>query len=681
MKIKSITVSNFLSFPYIENFPEQTPSEPTIVFNEKLNILVGPNGSGKSNLIEIINTILQQYFFRSLILKEEFINNHESGIVIQVNHPPTINAGNLSKHFSNKHKPAFLEIEFVINDNDKKNFQFISDNYAELQSFSQKYARLTFLHNISRETISSLSTIKVQFQLNENGGVVSIGKYQPQSMSIVDEFVHHYFVYFNVLQKLVEYAINLEGKKDWNLLDEGFLLIPSTRTYNLDKAVISYGTGLSQQILANQMNLAANTSTRTYSTTNFIFDVIFAKFGKIYQDERDQSGKDSAISLLQNKIQIIASILDIISLSLEISQPLPNDTFTLSILNKLANKSIRFNELSTGQKSIFYLIFAIYGLDFKNSSIFIDEPELHLHPSLQKKYFGILKKASKELNLQIILATHSPVFIDEETIENTYRLYKKEEYTQIIPPSNIEQQQKDLLQILTYTNSARIFFADKVVLVEGASDEYFFKFFYENYFLRYYDTNEAIEIIHITGKNQLKKWREFLDKFKIKNCFIGDFDNIKEHNLVSNYDDIIEQGKASILEKIKDKISDKTSEDGKTLLSYLDRWIKNSYKIDEEIQPRLVSLWEYLLKKHSTEALKTYYSSHPDEQREVQSKIEKKYKDGIYILKQGDLEEYLGISKDIQNIIKFCQKDDFEGRIDSGKLEELKAIFKHILGL
>lgn len=54
--------------------------------------------------------------------------------------------------------------------------------------------------------------------------------------------------------------------------------------------------------------------------------------------------------------------------------------------------------------------------------IVIDEPELSLHPSAQKKLKTVLAEASK--NQQIVIAAHSPYLIDWEYIKNVATLHR-----------------------------------------------------------------------------------------------------------------------------------------------------------------------------------------------------------------------------------------------------------------
>ena len=51
MKIKTLQISNILSFKYHENIE----NAEKITFEDDLNIIIGENGSGKSTALEVIN--------------------------------------------------------------------------------------------------------------------------------------------------------------------------------------------------------------------------------------------------------------------------------------------------------------------------------------------------------------------------------------------------------------------------------------------------------------------------------------------------------------------------------------------------------------------------------------------------------------------------------------------------
>lgn len=76
-------------------------------------------------------------------------------------------------------------------------------------------------------------------------------------------------------------------------------------------------------------------------------------------------------------------------------------------------QSIPLNQLGSGYEMIFSLIYSYYLSKKGNKKliVLIDEPELHLHPKLQSDFIELLLEFSKES--QIILTTHSPLFIKQ----------------------------------------------------------------------------------------------------------------------------------------------------------------------------------------------------------------------------------------------------------------------------
>jgi predicted ATPase len=66
--------------------------------------------------------------------------------------------------------------------------------------------------------------------------------------------------------------------------------------------------------------------------------------------------------------------------------------------------AIDSDSLSAGEKQM--LSFICYNAFYRNSVIFIDEPELSLHVDWQRQLFSILQR--QQTSNQFIVATHSP---------------------------------------------------------------------------------------------------------------------------------------------------------------------------------------------------------------------------------------------------------------------------------
>ncbi|MBU4339271.1 ATP-binding protein [Patescibacteria group bacterium] len=82
-------------------------------------------------------------------------------------------------------------------------------------------------------------------------------------------------------------------------------------------------------------------------------------------------------------------------------------------IEKENKQHITLNSLGSGYEMIFSLLYSFYLSQQNNKQliVFIDEPELHLHPKLQEDFVKILLEFSK--TAQIILTTHSPLFVKQ----------------------------------------------------------------------------------------------------------------------------------------------------------------------------------------------------------------------------------------------------------------------------
>ena len=149
------------------------------------------------------------------------------------------------------------------------------------------------------------------------------------------------------------------------------------------------------------------------------------------------------------------------------------------------------------------MILTIYGHDLKNGLLIIDEPEMHFHPQMQKRLIRMLEKLNENIGTQCIVSTYSPIFINEKNITNVYRFSKIDGNTVIkAPEGGMGEDESTIIQILKFENASKIFFVDKIIMVEGEIDAYFFEFY-----LQYLHTfperkNKLVnyEIVNINGK-------------------------------------------------------------------------------------------------------------------------------------------------------------------------------------
>lgn len=138
--------------------------------------------------------------------------------------------------------------------------------------------------------------------------------------------------------------------------------------------------------------------------------------------------------------------------------------------------------LGEGIVSIFAIIDSIY--DSKEGDVIvIDEPELSLHPSLQKRLLRLILRFS--MNRQIVISTHSPYFVDLDAIKNGGSICRvtSEEKGSIIHQLG-DSGRKSIGKLVSKnfnnphlfgTNAKELFFHDDgIVLTEGQEDVVFY---------------------------------------------------------------------------------------------------------------------------------------------------------------------------------------------------------------
>ena len=138
----------------------------------------------------------------------------------------------------------------------------------------------------------------------------------------------------------------------------------------------------------------------------------------------------------------------------------------LSIKVRLSNGTVLpFQDLSSGEKEVFFILSFFLRNDISDSIIVIDEPELHLHPEFARKLLQTMRTI-KPKN-QIWCATHSAELIDEAGRERTFYLRMEEDRQKsvCIPAASEETEIRALRDLFGYSGYVGI--SRKVVFVEG----------------------------------------------------------------------------------------------------------------------------------------------------------------------------------------------------------------------
>lgn len=155
-------------------------------------------------------------------------------------------------------------------------------------------------------------------------------------------------------------------------------------------------------------------------------------------------------------------------------------TLQISVKEKLSPKEFDSEEVGAGMQNLILIsIFQTYAELMGGKVIFgIEEPEIFLYPQAQRSLYKCFQSLSEKT--QIIYTTHNPNFVDAQRayeivmlqrhFENgTYKFEKSAFINEI-------EAEKQKFKIYSHFNTERneIFFAKKILLVEGASDKILF---------------------------------------------------------------------------------------------------------------------------------------------------------------------------------------------------------------
>jgi len=185
----------------------------------------------------------------------------------------------------------------------------------------------------------------------------------------------------------------------------------------------------------------------------------------------------------------------------------------------------------------------------RGNPIFIDEPELFLHPQAQRNLYKILRKIADERDIQIFYTTHSPYLLSLEDFDEIFVVRKNKDRGTYIRYAEIDKFIEDLKirkgvttdattlklyyknafeQTADSISSLEAFFAQKVILVEGESEALILPYFLEKIGFDY--VTEKITIVKCGSKNELDRFYRLYSEFGIP-CFVifdGDKDKGNE---------------------------------------------------------------------------------------------------------------------------------------------------------
>ena len=645
MQIKEIKISNLLSFPYLnpDDFQKMTPIS---FYGENgyqgTKIFIGNNASGKSNFIKILEeffaTLIKDFSFDMSFSTESNISMRKA-IQSRNNYTKYLQTNNQTPN-----QPSILEISLELSDVDYENIGFVCKYVSKINSILDKYSKLNlkFPEYKLQTLLEQPHTLTLHASFDEREQEFTIDESKLNEYQL---FILLCIRYQKLLQIVIvifnQYEKKPEERKRY-LLKRSFAILNNNRS-NLD-----FKNFINPNEIINDLEYSRN-SLVGYTWCIYKIWSILENFTQKELLSPDLNQQEKAIDERLKKSDFFVSLNYMMKkyFDKQLRVDYVNGMIGFYMVDE-KERVFYFNDLSDGEKSLLTMIFALYGNNLADGFMIVNEPELHLHPQYQKELAEVCEEISDRIGTQFIISTNSSLFINEKNLTNVYRVYKNKDQNSLIsaPKITVDYDDATLMHMLRFENLSKIFFVDKIILVEGDTDAYFFSF-YLNYLKTQPEWKNVIrdyEIININGKGSFSTWRRFLRKFNIKNYFIGDWDNTVDYWFFSR----AELNKFYLLanKQIKKQKPEKRYRD------YYNRLVQ--------------TILTFAPKKHNA----------------IIRGIEKLYEDQVFILKEGAIETYVPLErKGLSYMAYFCNTYFYDWLLDehfASQRKELNQIMKII---
>ncbi len=566
MQIRKIKIHNFR---LLKDF--------SIDLEENLSLIIGKNNTGKTSLLSLLERFLR--------VSQNNFSFHDFNIAFQKEIEVSLN-NDIAKDDYNNLKINFrLYIEYFKSDN----LGNLSDLILNLDP-KENFFVLSFNYSLDYDKYSKLKQDYDKFK--------SIFK----NKTVIDFLIKNHKQYFKINKSVVEYK---NEKNETEINDEQISKIILLKIISAKRDVANEEgeNAQSNKTLSNLSYKFFNSLNKSESpdvndlqvklveTDDKLNETYEKIFQKVVEDIKNFSYSESQISIKSN---------------LEETNILKGNT---SVVYKQDNKELPEDYNGLGYMNLFAMVFNLHLIfdSFKKvhtdtekqadiNLLFIEEPEAHTHPQMQYVFIKNIKRLLSEgkrglNNLQTVISTHSS-HITSQSLFNDIKYFYKESINSVISKNlfdlenqyGAEDAEKKNFQFLKQyltLNKSELFFAEKVVFIEGDTERILLpammkKIDYDNKDTENYASllSQNISIVEVGAYSHI--FDSFLNFLGIKTLIITDIDSIDSSGKKCKVSEGKNTSNASIKHFLKNIDFDTLKglkHDSKTLSKNVSSWI------------------------------------------------------------------------------------------------------------
>lgn len=638
MKIRKLIIKNVASYKGRTEF----------VFDSRVNILIGPNGGGKTNLQKVVALTLSKY----LIQQYQF--RHDDNVT-SVEPDPWTQRGlqQAFPKFLGDNSEQVIEIELAPEPRDIENIKAIGENLekfnSELAYWEKRYDSYSpypFLDAIAQSESFTYTVRNLVFEEPTNGTPAWAFR----------EYLREFFIFLRVATRIPD--VTLSSPVFFFSSDRAL-----TRKFEVQAGQLTEQTYFDGYRSAYHAATGESMNLMQWGTQHFV---------RLHRKSVIQAASETG-KTWQNffwvypDVKLLSRYLE--QLGYKWGFRTDHDQLSYWFFLVKDKEELFTDMFSSGEREIVHFLLAMFALNVQDGLILVDEPELHLHPRWQRIFLGLFRDLAPERNNQFVITTHSPTFVTPETIDSVTRVFRLPSGSTQVALRNVDlPEKKSLVRMINSQNNERLFFADKVVLVEGISDRLVIESLLELASAKFIIT-AAIEVIEVGGKHNFEDYRLVLQGLITPNFTVADLDYLTIVGSEAARDLFI----ADYSKQWEALTEDKKSTDRSAMIALLDGAVTTG-NMDE-----LRNFWTYF--SHRLKKLKTPLSL--AESATLDTDLARLREERVFVLSDGEIEDYLPPGgRDIRAIVGLISDRHWINKVaNQARRVELGKIVCAVLGI